>query len=238
MTHLLLAVALAQLSAPEVFVDRNETYVRMGFAQGLTKGLTVEIVSADKKVVGNAVVMEVWDSLARVNLDAASAAFKGPKQARLRGAAAEVAIAPPPPPPPPLVVAPPPPPPAPATVASAAPPPAPRPATAAKTPNAPPPPPAPAPAVAQGGKLTGKVSIGIGAFSVRRMMVSNEDSFDWHSCKVVLPDGRVYEMPELRSLSEEGIMLFRFTAGEAPHDQQGQVALRCQEGDGRYAVEL
>jgi hypothetical protein len=216
MTSLLLVAALAQAPAPEpeVFVDRGESYVRMGFAQGLTKGVTVEIISADKKaVLGTAVVMEVWDSLARINLDAASTAFKGLKHARLRGAGAPppAAIAPPPPPPPP-------------------------PSTPGKVPVSPPP--APPSSAAGGRRLNGRVSISAGALEARRVIISNQDSFDWHGCKVILPDGRAYSMSELRSYSEDGIMMFRFEVGEALRDPQGLVTIRCQEGEGRYAVEL
>ncbi len=114
MISLMVVVSLSQApaAAPEVFVDRAETYVRIGFNQGLTKGATVEIVSADKRAhLGTAVVMEVWDSLARVNMDTAAASYKGPKIARLQGAAPAAAadaraplVAAEPPPPPPAAV--------------------------------------------------------------------------------------------------------------------------------------
>jgi hypothetical protein len=214
MISALLAVALTQApnAEPEVFIDRGETYVRMGFAQGLTKGVTVEIVSADKKaVLGTAVVMEVWDSLARINLDSTSAAFKGLKHARLRGAGPTGVVQPPAPPPPP-------------------------PSTPGRTPATPPPPP-PTTAVS-GRRLNGRVTISAGALEARRVIVSNQDSFDWHGCKVILPDGRAYLLTELRSYSEDGIMMFRFEVGEALRDPQGLVTIRCQEGEGRYAVEL
>jgi hypothetical protein len=186
MTSVLLWAALAQapLPEPEVFVDRGETYVRMGFDQGLTKGVTLEILSADKHtVIGTAVVMEVWDGLSRVNLDTASSAYKGLRRARQRGAAAPAAAAP-----------------------------------------------------ATGGRgLKGKVQISSGAYDVRRVIVTNQDTFDWHECKVVLADGRAYRGLDLKASSDDGIMLFRLEPGE-PKDSQNLVALRCREGEARVAV--
>lgn len=254
MTPLLLVVALTQAAASEIFVDRGETYVRMGVAQGLSKGVTLEIVSADEKtVLGRGVVLEVWSSIARINLDAASTAFKGRKEARLRAAgrrAAKLApIAPPPPPTAAVVSASPPPPlppPLPAEAATALSPP---PLVQAQVLNAPPaprtavnmevpPPPPPLVPAASSGALSLKVSLGIGALAVRRVMVSNQDAFDWHDCRVILPDGRAYAMPELRSNSDDGIMLFRFESSELPRDPQGSGTVRCHEGEGRFAVEL
>jgi hypothetical protein len=197
MTSVLLLAALAQapLPEPEVFVDRGETYVRMGFDQGLTKGITLEIISADKHtVIGTAVVMEVWDGLSRVNLDTASMAFKGLRRARQRGAVVPAA----------------------ATVAD-------------------PVPPAAAPTMAGKRVLKGKVQISGGAYDVRRVIVTNLDNFDWHDCKVVLADGRSFHEAELKASSDDGIMLFRFEAGE-PRDPQNLVALRCREGETRVAV--
>jgi hypothetical protein len=197
MTSVLLLAALAQapLPEPEVFVDRGETYVRMGFDQGLTKGVTLEILSADKRtVIGTAVVMEVWDGLSRVNLDTASSAYKGLRRARQRGAAAA------------------------APAAESAPPPA-APTTPAKGARV----------------LKGKVQISGGAYDVRRVIVTNLDNYDWHDCKVVLADGRSFREAELKANSDDGIMLFRFEAGE-PRDPQNLVALRCREGEARIAV--
>ena len=104
MTLALLWVVLSQ--APEVFIDRGESFVRMGTAHGLQKGTTLDISSAqDGKSVGTAVVMEVWDGLARVSLDTQATAYKGLRLAKPRMPAPAVAlpqpaVAPPPPPPP------------------------------------------------------------------------------------------------------------------------------------------
>ncbi len=66
------------------------------------------------------------------------------------------------------------------------------------------------------------------------MIISNDDGYDWHACRVALPDGRTYDMTEIKQHSDEGIMMFRFEPGNALRDPQGLVTLRCQEGDGRY----
>jgi hypothetical protein len=220
MTSLLLVVALAQAPQapePEVFVDRGETYVRMGFTQGLSKGVTVDIVSADRHaVIGTAVVMEVWDGLARINLDAASTAYRGQRLARQRGAA-------------PVQVQQ-----APAAVAIAPPPAAP---TTSRTAAVAPPPPPP-PVVAMQRTLMGKVSITSGVADARRVIVENLDAYDWHNCMVVLPDGRGYEMNELTAHNYDGIMMFRFQAGEATKDPQGLALIRCTEGAARFVVQL
>lgn len=211
MTALLLAVLCAQ--APEVFVDRGETYVRMGYAQGLTRGVTLDIVSAqDSKPLGTAVVMEVWDGLARVSLDTASLAFKGLRLARPRAVSPQPAPPPqrqpdvaPPPPPPPVV----------------------------------PGPGAPPQQLSPGRALHARVQISGGLVDARRFIIYNLDNFDWHNCKIRLPDGRGYDrMEELRAQSDEGIMMFRFEPGMAMRDASGLVTVYCSEGAGRFAPQF
>ena len=224
MTLAVLAVLLGQASPePEVFIDRGETYVRMGYAQGLTKGVTLDILAPQdrNKVIGTAVVMEVWDGLARVNLDTASSSYKGPRLAKARPVA---------------------PPPMPSAVNTPLPP---GPAVA-------PPPPAPgsapgsAAASGSGGAVPGaqrqlhaRVQISGGLVDARRFIIYNIDSFDWHNCKIRLPDGRGYDrMEELRSNSDEGIMMFRFEPGMALRDPSGLVTVYCAEGAGRFAPQF
>jgi hypothetical protein len=186
MMWLALVAALAQAPEPEVFVDRAETYVRIGFAQGLTKGIALDIVSADKKQrVGTAVVMEVWDGLARISLDASARSYKGLERARLRGSS--------PPPPPPS--------------------------------NA-------------GKILNGRVSVTGGALDARRVIVTNADSFDWHGCDVVLPDGRSFRLGHLDAGTDDGIMMFRFELLGQPRDPQNLAVVHCAEGEGRFAMTL
>ncbi len=218
MTFALLAIALAQ--APEVFVDRGETYVRMGAAQGLQKGVTLEILSAqDGKSVGTGVVMEVWDGLARVNLDTASSAYKGLRLAKPRATTGAPAVANPLP----QTVAPPPPPPPGAGGGSPPPP------TASVTP----------PQFAPQRALHARVQISGGLVDARRFIIYNLDNFDWHNCKIRLPDGRGYDkMEELKANSDEGIMMFRFEPGMALRDASGLVTVYCSEGAGRFAPQF
>lgn len=70
----------------ELFVDRGDTFVRAGSAQGLELGATVTIwgdpipTTTERRRAGTGVVMELWSSLARVNLDDAAKADKTPKK--------------------------------------------------------------------------------------------------------------------------------------------------------------
>jgi len=220
MTLALLAIALAQ--APEVFVDRGETYVRMGAAQGLQKGVTLEIVNAtDSKTVGTGVVMEVWDGLARVNLDMAATAFKGPRLAKpMPAAKLPVGVNPLP-----SGVAPVPP--GPPGAGGGSPPP---PSTAVNPPQ---------PQQAPQRALHARVQISGGLVDARRFIIYNLDNFDWHNCKIRLPDGRGYDkMEELKANSDEGIMMFRFEPGMALRDASGLVTVYCSEGAGRFAPQF
>ncbi|MBL8954346.1 MAG: hypothetical protein JNK82_26445 [Myxococcaceae bacterium] len=216
MTFTLLALALAQ--APEVFVDRGETYVRMGSAQGLQKGTTLEILSAqDNKGVGTGVVMEVWEGLARVSLDTAASSFKGARLAKTRTSPSVSGS----PSLPPNVA---PPPPAPGGGGGAPP-------TLAVNP--------PSPQLAQQRALHARVQISGGLVDARRFIVYNLDNFDWHNCKIRLPDGRGYDkMEELKANSDEGIMMFRFEPGMALRDASGLVTIYCSEGAGRFAPQF
>lgn len=213
MTLTILAAVLAQ--APEVFIDRGETYVRMGSSHGLSKGVTLDIVAAEaKQPVGTAVVMEVWDGLSRINLDTAASAFKGPRLAKARAASAVAAVAPP--------VAPVPPPPPPGGGGGG------MPSVQGGSPQ-----------VAVQRALHARVQISGGLVDARRFIIYNLDNFDWHNCKVRLPDGRGYDrMEELRANSDEGIMMFRFEPGMALRDASGLVTVYCAEGMGRFAPQF
>lgn len=75
----------------ELFVDRGETYIRAGAAQGLEVGASVDILgdrmgdTDERSTVGTATVLEVWKNLARVSLDAAARSASGEKLARVGG---------------------------------------------------------------------------------------------------------------------------------------------------------
>jgi hypothetical protein len=197
MIHVLL-VLLTQ--SPEVFLDRGETYVRIGSAQGLSRGNTLDIVAAEGgKPLGTAVVMETWEGLARINLDTASTSFKGLKHARVRGKSPS-GIEPD------------------ASLSVGAPP--------EKKPPA---------ADSRRRALNGRVQLSGGLVDARRFIVYNLDNFDWHNCKIRLPDGRGYDrMDELRAQSDEGIMMFRFEPGLGLRDASGMVSVYCDEGSGRF----
>lgn len=87
--------ALAQDAAREgpklvdIFVDRGDTFIRAGTAQGLKVGDSVPILGAkigdteERRVVGSAAVLEVWKTIARVNLDAAARGAEGEKFAQV-----------------------------------------------------------------------------------------------------------------------------------------------------------
>ncbi|MHB8874665.1 MAG: hypothetical protein ACYC8T_13330 [Myxococcaceae bacterium] len=102
--------------AVELFLDHGDVFVRAGTAQGVRVGVVLPVLgptignTTERRTIGSATVLEVWETLARVSLDKAAAAFTGPKLARIaktEGAAADPgAIEPPsPPPPPPAVTA-------------------------------------------------------------------------------------------------------------------------------------
>src|SRR4051812_45988703 len=107
----------------EVFVDRGETYLRAGSNHGLQVGNGLEILDPKTRLpVGSGVVMEVWESLARLSLDSKAAAHPTLKVVRVSKPAADAQdfyvnpaprpgpSAPPPPPAAPVAVGPRPPP--------------------------------------------------------------------------------------------------------------------------------
>ena len=101
---LVLAVARTAFAEDaELFVDRGETFIRAGSDQGLQRGVAIDVLAGKGgKKVGSATVMEVWPSLARVNLDEGARTDKTPvKYATLGAAKAQPPVAPTPPPPPP-----------------------------------------------------------------------------------------------------------------------------------------
>ncbi len=77
--------ALAQPSVAELFVDKGDTFARAGSEQGLKVGSAVTVLgptigdTQERRRVGTATVLEVWDSLARVSLDADATKESGTK---------------------------------------------------------------------------------------------------------------------------------------------------------------
>ncbi len=214
MTALLALLVLSQSPNidAEVFLDRGETYLRAGQANGVEIGAALQVFDAKSRApVGTAVVMEVWESLSRVNLDSKAIAYVPLKVARV-GRQPEVAPVPAPPPAAPVVAAPLPPEP-----------------TRSQ----------PVAATQQGAWLDGTVRI-TGDGARRRLLVVNKSNRDWHNCDVKLPNGKHYNIGDLDEGEDDGVMLFRFewdrrVPPPAPTDA---ITVTCREGTGRFPINL
>jgi hypothetical protein len=57
-------------TAVEIFEDEGVLFIRAGKKQGLTAGGVVKVLGEEKKSIGTAAVLEVWDSIARISPDA------------------------------------------------------------------------------------------------------------------------------------------------------------------------
>lgn len=114
---LLAAGAGAQETKPknqfETFADKGDTFVRAGSNQGLKVGMTVTVLgprigdTEERRRVGSATVMEVWESLARLAFDGDALKETGPRFVKLEApqkkstataTASSGGTAPPPPP--------------------------------------------------------------------------------------------------------------------------------------------
>ncbi len=213
-----LLVALLGLAAfadepYEVFLDRGETYVRAGTSQGLDLGAQVTIwgdliaTTTERRRAGTATVMEIWPSLARINLDEAARADKTAKKLASFESKRPKAAVPPPPPLPPSAAAPP--------VAPAAVP------TTAQTrlPN---------------NVLRGHAAYkGAGPWMV--LTLWNDEQFDWNKCSVTLPGGLTYTMKFLRAGDHESIALSNFVQQGAAKDvPKDSTTVRCAEGASKF----
>ncbi len=196
----------------EVFVDRGETYVRAGTAMGLALGAQVTIwgeqipTTKERRRAGTATVMEVWPSLARINLDDSARADKTAKKfASFEGKARGNA----PPPPPPAPPTPPAPPPAPPVVAAAP----------ERLPN---------------GILRGHATFkGAGPWMV--LTLWNDEVFDWTKCNVALPGGLVYTLNNLRAGDHDSIALSNFVQQGPQKDvPRDSVTVRCTQGASKF----
>ncbi len=209
MNLMLLALLLTQTPKADVFVDRNETYVRAGTGAGLKVGQELAVIAKDGKPVGSAVTLEVWEALARVKLDPAAEAYSGPRH---------------------VVVG------APASPAEAAArlkdDPAPEEGDAAEAGDE------PAEQPGAEGDLRGRATV-IGFWQGKRLTVENKSSTDWHHCKLRLPDNRRYELGDLARHDSEGIMLFRFEGSGSQKDVPlDAVLVRCDEGSSKLRLSL
>lgn len=67
----------------ETFIDRGEVFARAGESSGLTVGTVLKVLGPrigdtdERRAVGSATVMEVWETLARLKLDAEAEKHKG-----------------------------------------------------------------------------------------------------------------------------------------------------------------
>jgi hypothetical protein len=92
-------VALSLSSNPQydLFTDKGDTFVRAGAKKGLKVGAELTLLgdkigdTDERRVVGTANVMEVWDSIARVNIDDATKKAS-PKAAQLADASAHAKV--------------------------------------------------------------------------------------------------------------------------------------------------
>lgn len=104
---LAVAATAAAQEPSEIFVDRGETYVRAGSQQGLELGTGMTVwgdlipTTTERRRIGTAVVMEIWPSLARINLDDAARSDKTAKKYASFEVKKRVVVPPPTPPPPP-----------------------------------------------------------------------------------------------------------------------------------------
>jgi hypothetical protein len=202
----------------EVFLDRGETYVRAGTANGLELGAMVTIwgdlipTTTERRRAGTATVMEVWPSLARINLDDAARTDKTAKKfasfdskRRPTVAAANTPLPPPPPPPPPAA-----------------------PADGGRAALSVPPPPGSAPI------LRGHAAFnGAGPWMVLRLW--NDESFDWSKCSVTLPGGLVYTLNHLKAGDRESIALSNFVQQGPERDvPKDSVTVRCAQGASKF----
>ena len=191
----------------EVFVDRNETYMRAGVNDGLRIGMTVTVfgdliaTTKEHRRIGTATVMELWPSLARLNLDEASRAATGKKFAGVEGGGL-----------------------------AAVPPPAPPPAPAPRTP------PAPAPPPSRSGQLAGRALYrGVGHWMALQLV--NNDPFPWNNCLIELPGRLFYNLSGLRSGDHETIARSNFRQEGRDLDiPVTWVRVTCAEGASTFAL--
>ncbi len=211
----------------EVFVDRGETYVRAGTAVGLGLGSMVTVwgdliaSTRERRRAGSATVMEVWPSLARINLDDTARADKSAKkyasfEGKKRSEAAVLSA-----------------PPAPPRAGSAGAPPTP--ALAGRGPLKDPAPPPPA---ATAGILKGHATYkGAGPWMV--LVVWNDETFDWTNCTVSLPGNLVFDLRELKARDHESIALSNFVQKGPERDlTKDSTTVRCTQGASKFMFPL
>lgn len=97
MEFLLLAVLAADPNAVEVFKDKGDLFVRAGTNRGLKVGTELTVLgdrigdTEEYRTGGKAIVLEVWETLARISPDEEARKLKEIKFAKVKGAAPLVA---------------------------------------------------------------------------------------------------------------------------------------------------
>jgi hypothetical protein len=91
--------------ALEIFVDQDQPFVNAGYGQGLKVGSILPVAggnpigkTGERRDVGSAKVVELWENLARLQLDGPATAAKGKRFVRVNGTDG-AALDPVPPPP-------------------------------------------------------------------------------------------------------------------------------------------
>ncbi len=219
LTFCLAATAvLAAGDTVEIFVDKQDVFIRAGTNKGLKVGSEVLVLgdriadTNEYRVAGRANVLEVFETIARVSLDPAAQKVKNPKLAMLQTAAKAERPAPAPlsaPPPPPKD------------------PPNPKAWSADKDDTA-----------AGNGLLQG-IARKTGGWIGTRIIIKNTSSIRWNRCDVRLPDNRHYRIDSLDPREEEGIMLTKFTQDGVHRDVAiDSVLVQCTEGVGKLPFAL
>jgi hypothetical protein len=211
-------VGFAAGDTVEIFVDKQDFFIRAGTNRGLKVGSEVLVLgdriadTNEYRVAGRANVLEVFETIARVNLDAAAQKVKNPKLAMLQAGARVERPAPQP-------LTPPPPPPKD--------PPNPK-AWSSEKDELP-----PADGVLQG------IARKTGGWIGTRIIVKNTSTIRWTRCDVRLPDNRHYRIDSLDPREEEGIMLTKFTQDGVRRDVAiDSVLMQCNEGVGKLPFAL
>ncbi len=212
--------ALAAGDTVEIFLDKQDVFIRAGTNKGLKVGSEVLVLGErigdtnEYRVAGRANVLEVFETIARVSLDPGAQKVKSPKLAKLQTSAKVE-----------------------------------RPVAVQPTLTAPPPPPRDPPnpkawssdkdeSVGQNGLLQG-IARKTGGWIGTRIIIKNTSNIRWNRCDVRLPDNRHYRIDSLEAHEEDGIMLNKFTQDGVHRDVAvDSVLVQCDEGVGKLPFAL
>ena len=78
-----------------------------------------------------------------------------------------------------------------------------------------------------------------GAGNMRRIVIYNTSSVDWHDCDVRLPNNRHYRIGDLDGGDDDGVLLFRFEYDSTPAwPATNAVRVICREGMSLFPVSM